>query len=64
MVKLFYLSSESLAVINSGFTDQMWQTKSKSRNKLVFFFKLKKLWLFTSWKNVKLDKSKNIVIWT
>lgn len=28
MVKLFYSSSESLAVINSGFTDQMWQTKS------------------------------------
>lgn len=37
MVKVFYLSSESLAVISSGFTDQMWQTKSKSRNKLDIF---------------------------
>lgn len=64
MVKLFYSSSESLAVINSGFTDQMWQTKSKSRNKLVIFLKLRKVWLFTNWKNVKLDKSKNFVIWT
>jgi len=35
--KTLYLKSEILAVISSDFTDRMWQTKSKSRNKSSIF---------------------------